>query len=93
MPSSEEERLMELLEPIKTLQDAFNQFGSPDLEAPSILRYSPDDPSSERPPITEVRRAILYEALSKFANVRIIEREHGGVFWNFEAKQIDDATS
>jgi hypothetical protein len=85
IPRSEEKRLLELLTPIKTLQDARTILGNPDCEDFMTIRGSEKD---ETGPSVEHQREAHYEGLSKVADVWIRERSDGKVYWIIQGKYL-----
>jgi uncharacterized protein DUF6980 len=81
----EEERLAELMEPIKTIEDALAAFGPPDFDGHSSSRR-PE--ASGQPPTIEHFRNIRYENLSEVAAIWITEQAHGRIFWELQGKPL-----
>lgn len=85
IPRSEEERLAEILMPIKTIKDALESLGTPDFDGfIGSRQYERDD----QPPTREHRRQIRYERLSEIADVWIDESRDGRAFWQLQGKYL-----
>jgi hypothetical protein len=84
----EEERLAQLLSPIKTMQQAIDAFGPPQMDSFCVMRETRrDNPSN--PPMAQRCREILYKGLSDVADVRIRELPDGRVSFTLQGKHID----
>jgi hypothetical protein len=83
--AEEEQRLAQLLAPIKTTQQAFDAFGPPQADGFSVARETRrDDPSN--PPMAQRRREVFYKGLSDVADVRITELPDGRVSFTLLGK-------
>jgi len=85
IPRSEEERLLELLASIETLQDARDRFGVPDLDDFVTIHKSEEVDAG---PSLQYQRDIRYQGLSNVADVCIRERSDGKVYWQLQGKYI-----
>ena len=84
--AEEENRLAELMSPIKTIEDALDRFGKPLLDAPCVQRHHSQ--ADEDPPTIQHYRSLLYGSLSDVADVRFIEQPDGRVFWTLSGKYL-----
>ncbi len=85
IPRSEEERLEEILAPIRTIQDALALLGTPDFDGYTGIRQEEQD---GKPPTWRHRRQIRYERLSEVADVWIVESADGRLLWQLQGKYL-----
>jgi hypothetical protein len=83
---SESLRLAEIVSPIKTIIDAVNTLGAPDLDGHSTSSSTGGDST---PPSIEYHREIRFHRLSEVANVVITERQDGTVWWRLDGKSLN----
>ncbi len=83
IPRDEESRLAELLQNIKTIDDAIEQLGQPDMDG-HVANKKPE--SEGNPPKIDHNRDIRYHNLSDVADVRITERPDGSAYWQLQGK-------
>jgi hypothetical protein len=89
IPPDEEERLIRILTPIASIQQAIDAFGPPQMDGFSVARnFRRDDPKS--PPTIQRHRELLYMTLSEVADVRITEVFNGRVSWMLSGKYIGE---
>ena len=86
IPDGEEERLKELLLPIKTIADALEQFGEPESDNPFGVASTSDETDGQ-PSLTHYQRTLRYGSLSGIANVVIMETSAGSVAFSLSGKQ------
>jgi hypothetical protein len=87
IPESEEARLAQILEPVKTMDDALALLGKPDFDGHSVSKR----PEAEnKAPRIEHHRTIRYDGLSDVADVLITERRDGKIFWQLQGKHLGD---
>ncbi len=84
--SHETNRLLEVLAPIKTINDAIHSFGAPDVDN-HLINRSPEQDGT--PSTIEYHRKISFCGLSTVANVDICERPDGTVYWSLSGKPLD----
>ncbi len=87
IPYSEEDRLSQVLEPIKTIDDALELLGKPDVDSYLAVR-TPE--AENKAPTIERLRDIRYYGLSDVADVSIAERPDGLISWHLQGKYVGD---
>ena len=88
IPRDEEDRLADLLRPVKTLRSAIRRLGTPDRDDPAGTRVTTPE-SAASPPTTRHHRTLTYDRLSDVATVRIRERPDGRAAWDLSGKPIN----
>ncbi len=88
IPRDEEDRLADLLRPVKTLRSALRRLGVPDHDDPAGTRDTTPGPDGS-PPTTRHHRTLTYDRLSDVATVRIHERPDGRAAWDLSGKPIN----
>ncbi len=84
---AEKERLIQLVAPIETIQQALDTFGMPQFDTYFVLQeLRRDDPNN--PPSFQQNRELLYTTLSEVADVRIMEVPNDRVSWTLCGKYI-----
>lgn len=83
IPPDEQERLLEMLAPLKTIEMAMGVLGTPTLDSHSTQRTFECDGS---PPAIKFSRMLTYDELSETASVWITERDDGGIVFQLVGK-------
>jgi hypothetical protein len=81
----EEERLAQILAPIRTIDEALQRFGKPDFND-YVKVHQPEQ--AGKPPSVEYHRQIRYEKLSDVADVWIEEYPDGRASWQLQGKYV-----
>lgn len=85
IPAAEQNRLLDLLSGVQTIDDAIDKFGKPDFEGVSTSKYA--EREGEAPKI-EPHRDIRYCNLSDVAEVWITERLDGKIYARLQGKYL-----
>jgi len=84
---TELDRLRALTANIKTIQDALDHLGKPDIDNPSgIMITTPAN--GAQPPTTESFRVLTYEGLSDVADIHITDYVNKGLRVSYQGKYI-----
>lgn len=83
---AEEERLKELLHPIKTIEDVLQSFGAPDSDKP-LASSSTDNEVDDEPARTDYWRLLEYRSLSETVDVSVLEGAGGRVSFSMSGKR------
>lgn len=86
---AEQNRLLELLSDIQTIDDAIQKFGTPDFEGVSTSKYPEGEGEAPR---IEPHRSIRYGNLSDVAEVWITERPDGKIYARLQGKYLENNT-
>jgi hypothetical protein len=89
IPSHEQDRLLETLAPLKSIDMAIKSLGTPSLDTHSRQRTFEQDGS---PPAVRFARVLTYDDLSETARVEITERDDGGIVFQMIGKPRDSST-
>jgi hypothetical protein len=81
--TDERERLTDLVGSLRTIEEAIATLGKPDFESQSVASQVEKD---AQPPEVTVTRLIRYYSLSDAAEVNVIERPDGTVYYSFTGK-------
>src|SRR5206468_2568902 len=87
IPPDEEERLAKLLVPVKTIRSALKTLGKPQRDDPAGTHTAQDE-AAGKSPVRQRHRTLVYEGLSKVADVWITERNDGSTSWQLVGKYI-----
>ena len=85
IPPEEEQRLTALLDGVKSIRAAIRKLGKPDNDNPRGTGVQTPERAG-RPPTMQWFRTLLYEKLSKVADVWITERADGRAWWRLQGK-------
>lgn len=85
IPAAEQNRLLDLLSGVQTIDDAIQKFGKPDFEGISTSKYAERDGEA---PAIEPHRNIRYANLSEVAEVWITERLDGKIYARLQGKHL-----
>ena len=83
VPRIEVDRLTQILNPIRTMNDAIQLLGAPSFDGFSTSRTPERDTG---PPTVQQHRTIQYKEMSDIADVLITESPDGRVFWHLQGK-------
>lgn len=83
---AEEDRLKDLLLPIKTIADALERFGEPDSDVPFGMASMRDEADGQ-PSSIQYERTLRYGSLSEIADVEIMEASGGRVSFSLSGKR------
>ncbi len=92
IPSDEEQRLANLLAPVKRVRSALKRLGKPQRDNPAGALAKSFELDGD-PPTIHHFRTLLYEHLSEVADVWIAERSDGSVHWWLQGKNIGSQSS
>lgn len=81
----EESRLAAMLDGIETIDDALQKLGQPDFEGTSTSKQPEKQNAGPR---IEHHRDIRYHNLSDVADIWIMERPDGKIFWQLQGKYV-----
>lgn len=89
IPEVEQDRVLELLSGVQTIDDAIQKFGTPDFEGVSTSKYPAREGEAPR---IEPHRSIRYGNLSEVAEVWITERPDGKIYARLQGKYLGNNT-
>jgi hypothetical protein len=89
IPKAEEDRLLEILAPIQTIESALQTLGQPDFDDFISVKKSEKNGS---PPSVKHYRQIRYNNLSDVAEVWITDRPDGRASWQLQGKYVGTKT-
>lgn len=85
VPMREKWRLRKLTRTISSLEEAREKLGEPDMDSDVIVDRREKGKTAPR---TQMFKTFVYEKLSDTAEIRITEKENGGVSITFTGKYI-----
>jgi hypothetical protein len=85
IPDAEDERLTELMDGLRTIEDVIGRLGKPDFEGLSTARHFECE---NQAPSIQHHRDIRYHRFSEVADIWITERPDGTIFWRLQGKYI-----
>lgn len=86
---AEQNRLLDLLSGVQTIDDALQKFGKPDFEGVSTSKYAEREGKA---PGIEAHRNIRYCDLSEVAEVWFTERPDGKIYARLQGKYLGNET-
>ena len=88
--SAEEKRLFSLLNNVRTIHDAIEALGPPDLDRPNGVGWRRRE-DEQTPPETERFRSIIYSQLSDVADIHLTVYPNGNVHASLQGKYVGKA--
>lgn len=86
--SEEQERLTDLLRPVRSIRSALRRLGESERDDPGglwVMRHEKDGQA----PTRQRYRTLTYERLSEVADVSIAERADGSIHWHLIGKALN----